>query len=221
MLRSTPKKRFRSTIAHQGVLLCTAAALAACAETTSTVKIPVNEFIEITSHEAPSAHDGPIVKTIDGSRERLTGPIERYRIVHKSGVLQVVPPVLAYDEGLHLGLITADNRRIELSNVSHVAVDYRPPATSGSKRVGIALLAVGTPVLAVSTLFFVGALMTRGEGAIPVLFVSPLVSLGATALVVPGLVLVRKAEPTRSKNTVWTRPMLHVLPNGVVMTTAF
>jgi len=225
MLPLTQQTTYCFTIAHYATIACTAAILAGCAgTTTATVKVPVDEFIELSASEAQSSQSWRVVRTVDGTTERLTGTIEEYRIVHKSGVLRLAPPVYAYSEGLHLGLVTASGRKFDLTDVSHVAVDYRPAAgspTSESKSVGIALLAVGTPILAVSTLFFVGGLMSGGEGAIPVVFVSPLVALGATALVIPGIVLVRRDQPKPQGPSAWIRPTLQVLPNGVVMTTAF
>jgi hypothetical protein len=228
MLHRTPKTTLRSTIAYQWIILCTATALGACAETT-TVKIPVSEFIALNSHEAQSSSELPIVTMINGKTRQLTGPIEEFRLMHESEVLmRVVPPVSASSDGSNLRVVTAKGQNLHFSNVSHVAIDYSKTmkrrdtsSFSGRKVAGIMLLTLGMPVLLVSTGLFLYGLSHPSEGAIPILFVSPMVSLGSMALVVPGLYLVSTDEPKQRKDSVWIRPTLQVLPNGVVMTAAF
>lgn len=66
------------------------------------------------------------------------------------------------------------------------------------------------------------ALAKPSEGAIPVLFVGPLVFLGATlGLVAPGIALIAADDPKPQRYSVKVRPTLNVSPGGATITLAF
>lgn len=93
---------------------------------------------------------------------------------------------------------------------------------SGSKVAGGVLLVLGVPTMLISGGLVAAALAQPSEGAIPVLFVGPLVFLGSTlGLVAPGIALVAADDKKPQQYTTKVRPTWIVGPTGVSMTLAF
>lgn len=94
-------------------------------------------------------------------------------------------------------------------------------SVSGRKVAGGVLLVLGVPTMLISGGLVTAALAKPSEGAIPVLFLGPLVFLGATVgLVVPGIILVSSDE-RKQQQTSQIRPTLTVGPTGASMTLPF
>lgn len=112
-----------------------------------------------------------------------------------------------------------ESNSAELGEVAHRTSSQ---SISGRKVAGGVLLVLGVPTMLISGGLVAAALAQPSEGAIPVLFVGPLVFLGSTlGLVAPGIALVSTDDRKQQRYTTKVRPTWIVGPTGVSMTLAF
>lgn len=188
--------------------------LGGCGGTPKTVNVRVREFIAFNAPESQKSDDWPTVRTITGANVKLSGPIEQFRFSHSTGILTTKPPISVYSDGDFLHVTTFDRQTFALSEVPHIAIDYRDKATDRKVAGGILLGASGTVILGSV------ALMASGGSTHDIVAnFFGVVGCGiGVGLFIPGIILVAASD---YKSNARLRPTLHVLPNGAAMTMTF
>ena len=217
MTSRTFSVQYGSKAAHSALLVTLAISTMACAATrTTTTKMSPQGFVSRYSREAQAEAAQRLAHASEAERIE-SRPIDGMRIVHASGEIRIATPMDAYWRGEQMHVVLKNGNDMGIDNVDYVSIDY-PKVERESNGTAIALLAVGAPIFLASGGLTVVALSSPSEGAIPVLFISPLVALGSLGLVIPGLVMLKSDS---NQTAAWRRPAIQVYPGGLGMSMAF